>query len=61
MPSVSQAQQRFMGREYGLKKAGKPTRTQMSLTQLREYATTPKGRRLPERLTFGFRGGAHDG
>ncbi len=43
MPSVSTKQQRFMGADYARAKAGKPTRTGMSLKDLRDYAKKPKG------------------
>lgn len=36
-PSTSRRQQRFMCADYGQKKRGQPTRTGMSLRQLREY------------------------
>jgi hypothetical protein len=49
MPPVSKAQQRFMGAEYGRKKAGKKTETGMSLKQLSDFAATPKGKKLPAR------------
>jgi hypothetical protein len=37
MPAVSKRQQKFMCMEYGRKKAGKKTRTEMSKRQLREF------------------------
>lgn len=37
MPAVSEKQRRFMGAEYGRKKAGKKTKTGMSAKQLKEY------------------------
>ena len=43
MPSESPQQQRFMGAEYARKKAGKKTRTGMSLKRLREFARKPTG------------------
>lgn len=48
MPSVSQAQQSFMGAELARKRAGKSTQTGMSEKQLREFAST-KRRGLPKR------------
>ena len=48
MPAVSKRQQRFMGAELGRAKAGKKTRTGMSVGQLEEYASTPR-KGLPER------------
>jgi hypothetical protein len=47
MPSVSQAQQHFMGMDYARAKAGKPTVTGMDKNQLRDFAST-KTRHLPE-------------
>ena len=43
MPSVSKKQQRFMGAELGKLRSGKRTKTNMSETQLREYAANPPG------------------
>jgi len=43
MPPVSAKQQRLMGADLARKKAGKPTRTGMSLPQLEDYAAKPKG------------------
>jgi len=40
MPSVSKAQQHFMGMEYAAKKAGKPTSVKMTTKQLRDFAAT---------------------
>lgn len=37
MPAVSKRQQKFMCMEYGRKKAGKKTRTEMSKRQLRDF------------------------
>ena len=39
MPAKSEKQRRFMGAELARKKAGQPTKTGMSATQLRHYAT----------------------
>ena len=49
MPSKSKAQQRFMGAELARKRAGKPTRTHMTESQLEDFATTPR-KRLPSRV-----------
>lgn len=49
MPPVSKAQQRFMGAELARKRAGKKTQTGMSETQLSEFASKPKGKKLPAR------------
>jgi ribosomal protein L11 len=46
MPSVSKAQQHFMGMEYGKKKAGKKTDVDMTRKQLKEFAAT-KTKDLP--------------
>ena len=40
MPSVSIKQQEFMGAELARKRAGEPTKTHMSETQLKEFAST---------------------
>ena len=42
MPSVSKKQQQFMGAELSRKRAGKKTKTKMSVKQLKEYAGTPR-------------------
>ena len=48
MPSVSKAQHGIMGADYARAKMGKPTKTGMSQSQLRDFASTPtKG--LPKR------------
>lgn len=55
MPSVSKAQHGMMGADYARAKAGKPTRTGMSESQLRDFASTStKG--LPERKSKAKRG-----
>ena len=41
MPSYTERQRRFMGAEYARKKAGKRTKTEMSESQLREFASKP--------------------
>jgi hypothetical protein len=43
MPAVSSKQQRWAGAELARKKAGKKTRSGMSLEQLRDFAKTPRG------------------
>jgi Protein of unknwon function (DUF3008) len=48
MPSVSQAQQRFMGAELARKREGKSTKTGMSESQLRDFAGTKRSN-LPAR------------
>jgi hypothetical protein len=50
MPARSKAQQRMMGAELARKRAGKKTRTGMTLKQLRKMARKPKGKRLPARV-----------
>lgn len=46
MPSVSKKQQRFMGKEYADKKAGKKGKTKMSKESLKDFAST-KHKGLP--------------
>jgi len=48
MPAVSQKQQRMMGADLARARAGKKTRTGMSVAQLKEFAGT-KRRGLPKR------------
>lgn len=48
MPSVSKAQQRFMGAELARKRAGKKTKTGMSASQLKDFAST-KRKGLPNK------------
>lgn len=50
MPSVSKAQQHFMGMKYAQAKAGKPTGMDMTTSQLRDFAGT-KTKGLPTRKT----------
>ena len=50
MPSVSKAQQHYMGMDYARAKAGEPTRTGMSVSQLRDFAAT-KTKGLPQRVS----------
>ena len=49
MPSVSRAQKGFMGAELARKRAGKPTVTEMSEGQLRDFAKT-KTKGLPQHV-----------
>jgi hypothetical protein len=42
MPAESQKQQEFMGAELARKRAGKKTKTKMSVKQLLEFASTPR-------------------
>jgi len=48
MPAKSKAQQRMMGAELARKRAGKKTRTKMTMKQLSEFAST-KRTKLPKR------------
>lgn len=48
MPAESKVQQEMMGADLARLRAGKPTRTHMSETQLEEFAGTPR-KGLPER------------
>jgi len=41
MPAKSEKQRKFMGAELARAKAGKKTKTGMSATKLREFATKP--------------------
>jgi hypothetical protein len=41
MPATTKKQKRFLQADYGRAKAGQPTQTGMSKTQLRDYATQP--------------------
>ena len=41
MPAVSAKQKRFFGAEMGRLKAGKPTKTGMSESQLKDYVSQP--------------------
>ena len=47
MPSVSKKQQRFMGADLARAKAGKPTKTNMSVKQLSEFAGGPIAKKAP--------------
>ena len=49
MPAKSKAQQRLMGADLQRAREGKKTVTGMSEANLEEMATTPKGKKLPER------------
>jgi len=42
MPSVSKKQQGFMGSELARKRAGKKTKTEMSESQLEDFASTKR-------------------
>lgn len=52
MPSVSKAQQRFMGAELARKRAGKKTKSGMSESQLTDFAST-KRKGLPNKKKAG--------
>lgn len=55
MPAKSVAQQHMMGADYARAKAGKPTKTGMSMSQLHDFASTShKG--LPKRKSPPRRG-----
>jgi len=43
MPARTKKQQRFMGAELARARAGKKTRTGMSVSHLRKWARKPKG------------------
>jgi hypothetical protein len=43
MPAKTRRQQRFMGAELARARAGKKTRTGMSASHLRKWASKPKG------------------
>jgi hypothetical protein len=47
MPSTSKSQQEFMGAELARKRAGKPTKTKMTVQQLMDFAST-KQKGLPK-------------
>jgi Protein of unknwon function (DUF3008) len=49
MPSVSKAQHGFMGADYARAKAGKKTKTGMSASQLKDFAST-KEKGLPRKV-----------
>lgn len=42
MPAKSQKQQKFMGAELARKRAGKKTRTGMTSSQLKDFASTKR-------------------
>lgn len=50
MPAVSQAQQELMGADLARARAGKKTRTGMSIAKLKEFAHT-KRKGLPQRAS----------
>ena len=52
MPSVSKAQQHFMGMKYGMAKAGKKTGMDMTKSQLKDFAAT-KTKGLPGHVKEG--------
>lgn len=52
MPSVSKAQQHFMGMQYGKKKAGEKTKVDMTKSQLKDFAAT-KTKGLPGHVKEG--------
>lgn len=54
MPAKSKAQQRFMGMEYAMKKAGKKTDVDMTKKQLKDFAST-KLKGLPGHVKKGKR------
>lgn len=49
MPAESKKQQAFMGAELARKRAGKKTKTKMTVDQLREFASTPT-KNLPTKV-----------
>ena len=49
MPPKSEKQRRFMGAELARKREGKKTETGMSEKQLKEFATKPKNKKLPNK------------
>lgn len=55
MPSVSKAQQHFLGMQYGKKKAGEPTKVDMTKAQLKDFAAT-KTKGLPAQRRESRRG-----
>ena len=50
MPPKSEAQRRLAGADLARLRAGKKTETGMSETQLEEFATKPKGKKLPKKV-----------
>lgn len=54
MPSVSEKQRRFAGAELARKRAGKKTRTGMSESQLKEYATMMHGKHEKKMKSHGM-------
>ena len=53
MPPVSKRQQRWAGAELARKREGKKTESGMSEAQLVDFASKPKGKRLPEKAKKG--------
>jgi hypothetical protein len=45
MPPKSEKQRKFMGMQLAKKRAGKKTDVKMSESQLRDFATKPKGKK----------------
>lgn len=59
MPAKSRAQQQFFGAELARKRAGEATDTDMTESQLRDFAKT-KTRGLPKHVPKrSFKGGTH--
>jgi hypothetical protein len=56
MPSVSKKQQQMMGADLARARAGKSTRTGMSISQLEDFASTPR-KGLPTRVKKKFSSG----
>jgi hypothetical protein len=52
MPSVSKAQQHFLGMQYGKAKAGEKTKVDMTKSQLKDFAST-KTKGLPGHVKEG--------
>lgn len=50
MPAKSKAQQRWAGVQLAKKRAGKQTDVDMSEAELEKMASTPRGKRLPEKV-----------
>lgn len=52
MPSVSKAQQHYLGMQYGKAKAGEKTQVDMTKSQLKDFAAT-KTKGLPSHVKEG--------
>ncbi len=50
MPPKSEKQRKFMAMQLAKKRAGKKSDVDMSEKQLKEFATKPKGKRLPRKI-----------